>query len=83
MDGRLVKVTFELPAQRSGDLPGDRQDQICGAHFWVSRDAQADDGGVKKYRVRGGKVSMGDGQKPELRPSINLLYSLLTAVVSF
>lgn len=23
---RLVKVTFELPTQRSGDLPGDRQD---------------------------------------------------------
>lgn len=24
-DVRLVKVTFELPTQRSGDLPGDRQ----------------------------------------------------------
>jgi hypothetical protein len=36
-DVRLVKVTFELPTQRSGDLPGDRQDQICGAQLGKPR----------------------------------------------
>jgi hypothetical protein len=34
---RLVEVTFELPTQRSGDLPGDRQDQICGAQLGKPR----------------------------------------------